>query len=121
LKIADRGISPARLTVLLCFLGAICEGFDVQSAGVAAGGMVRDLRPASQELGLFFAASGFGLLLGALAGGRISDSMARKPVLIASIAAFGIFSFLTSLAPDMDALIGARFSPASALAAQCPI
>jgi AAHS family 3-hydroxyphenylpropionic acid transporter len=71
--------------------------------------MVRDLRPASQELGLFFAASGFGLLLGALAGGRISDSMGRKPVLIASIAAFGIFSFLTSLAPDMDALIGARF------------
>jgi MFS transporter, AAHS family, 3-hydroxyphenylpropionic acid transporter len=99
--------APVR-TVALCVLGALCEGFDVQAAGVAAAGLSQELHPGPQALGLFFSASGAGLLLGALLGGRLSDRVGRKAVLVASIAAFGVCSLLTSLAPDMDLLIAAR-------------
>jgi AAHS family 3-hydroxyphenylpropionic acid transporter len=66
-------------------------------------------RPTPHALGLFFSASGAGLLLGAVVGGRISDRLGRKSVLVASIAAFGLFSLLTSVAPDMESLTTARF------------
>jgi len=107
---ADVLESPALArTVALCLLAALCEGFDVQAAGVAAAGLRDEMRPSPQALSLFFSASGAGLLIGALIGGRVSDIVGRKIVLAASIAAFGICSLLTSVAPDMLSLIGARF------------
>ncbi len=62
----ERNPGTAALTVGLCFLGALCEGFDVQAAGVAAGGLSRQLHPTPINLSAFFAASGAGLLLGAI-------------------------------------------------------
>jgi MFS transporter, AAHS family, 3-hydroxyphenylpropionic acid transporter len=97
------------LTLLLCFLGAVCEGFDVQTAGVAAAGLRDELRPDPAALGVFFSVGGAGLLVGSLAGGWLSDRIGRKRVLVASVAAFGIFSLLTSLAPTMGLLTVARF------------
>jgi MFS transporter, AAHS family, 3-hydroxyphenylpropionic acid transporter len=97
------------VTVSLCLLGAICEGFDVQAAGVAAAGLSAELHPAPGTLGLFFAASGAGLMIGALIGGRLSDYFGRKAVLVASIGAFGCFSLVTSVMPDIPLLTGARF------------
>jgi AAHS family 3-hydroxyphenylpropionic acid transporter len=82
----------SKLTVLACVLAALCEGFDLQAAGVAAGGILRNFEPTPEQLGTFFSASSLGLFLGALAGGRLSDSIGRKPTLIISIAAFGLFS-----------------------------
>jgi MFS transporter, AAHS family, 3-hydroxyphenylpropionic acid transporter len=96
-------------TVALCFLVALCEGFDIQAAGIAAAGLRHELHPSPQVLGLFFSAIGAGLFLGALIGGRTSDLVGRKPVFVASIVAFGICCLLTSMAPDMLSLIGARF------------
>jgi AAHS family 3-hydroxyphenylpropionic acid transporter len=96
-------------TVILCLLVALCEGFDIQGAGVAAAGLRHELHPSPQVLGFFFSSAGAGLFLGALVGGRASDIVGRKLVLVASIAAFGICSLLTSIAPDMLWLIGARF------------
>jgi len=72
-------------TVVLCLLGALCEGFDVQAAGVAAAGLRHELHPSPQALSFFFSASGAGLLIGALIGGRASDIVGRKLVLVASI------------------------------------
>jgi AAHS family 3-hydroxyphenylpropionic acid transporter len=97
------------VTVPLCLLGAICEGFDVQAAGVAAAGLSAELHPAPGTLGLFFAASGAGLMIGALVGGRLSDYFGRKTVLVASIGAFGCFSLVTSVMPDIPLLTAARF------------
>ncbi len=106
----DGRISRSHLvTVSLCLLGAICEGFDVQAAGVAAAGLSAELHPAPGTLGFFFAASGAGLMIGALLGGRLSDRFGRKAVLAASIGAFGCFSLLTALMPDIPLLIAARF------------
>ena len=54
-----------RKTLLLCALVALCEGIDLQAAGLAAAGISAEFKPAADELGTFFGASTFGLFLGA--------------------------------------------------------
>ena len=93
----------------LCFLSALCEGFDVQAAGVAATGIARELHCTPADLGLFFSATGIGLLIGSVVGGTIADRRGRKLVLVASISVFGAFSLLTAIMPNLSLLVGARF------------
>jgi len=100
--------STASTTVILCVLAALCEGIDLQAAGVAAAGIGAEFKPSASELGNFFSASTFGLFFGALLGGWLADKIGRKPVLVASIALFGLFSLLTPLAWDMPSLSYAR-------------
>jgi MFS transporter, AAHS family, 3-hydroxyphenylpropionic acid transporter len=96
------------LTIGLCFLAALCEGIDLQAAGVAAAGIGAEFKPGPDQFGTFFSASTFGLFLGAIVGGRLADSIGRKWVLVVSIGLFGLFSLLTSVAPDINSLIWAR-------------
>lgn len=96
-------------TVVLCFLVALCEGIDLQAAGVAAAGIRLQFHPDSQSLSYFFSASTFGLFIGAIVGGRLADRHGRKTVLTTAIAIFGLFSLLNPLAWDMDSMIAARF------------
>jgi MFS transporter, AAHS family, 3-hydroxyphenylpropionic acid transporter len=98
----------AHLTILFCVLAALCEGIDLQAAGVAAAGIAGEFKPSPAELGNFFSASTLGLFVGALIGGRLADSIGRKSVLVASIVLFGVFSLLTPLAWDMTSLIWSR-------------
>src|SRR5262252_10669270 len=97
-------------TIAACIGVAFCEGFDLQAAGVAASGIVSELRPTSAQLGTFFSASTLGLFAGALLGGRLSDSYGRKRILIGSIVVFGLFSILTAAAHDIQALLWARLA-----------
>jgi AAHS family 3-hydroxyphenylpropionic acid transporter len=97
-----------RSTIILCVLAALCEGVDLQAAGVAASGIAPEFKPTPGQLGTFFSASTFGLLFGALVGGRLADSVGRKAVLVASIGLFGVCSLLTALAWNMPSLAWAR-------------
>lgn len=100
---------PGRsLTILFCVLAALCEGIDLQAAGVAAAGIGAEFKPTPDQFGTFFSASTFGLFIGALVGGRLADSIGRKKVLVCSIALFGLFSLLTSYAADVQSLTWAR-------------
>lgn len=94
--------------MICCFLAAMCEGLDLQAPGVAAVGIAPEFRAAPNQLGTLFSASTLGLLIGALIGGRLSDSLGRKRVLVVSIALFGIFSLLTAAAWDMASCSWAR-------------
>src|SRR5579862_397042 len=98
----------AGVTIVFCFAAALCEGFDIQAAGVAAVGLRQELHPSPQSVGLFFSAGNFGLFLGALIGGQLTDRFASRAVLIGSIGTFGIFSLLTSQAPNLWSLIAMR-------------
>ena len=96
------------VTILFCVLVALCEGIDLQAAGVAAAGIGAEFRPTPDQFGTFFSASTFGLFLGALIGGRLADSIGRKKVLVASIGIFGLFSLLTSVSSSIATLSWAR-------------
>lgn len=97
------------VTISLCFLVALLEGFDIQAAGVAAPKLTAALGLSPNMLGTFFTASTVGMLIGAFIGGRASDAFGRKPVLLVSVATFGICSILTGLAGDLSSLVIARF------------
>jgi len=94
--------------MVLCALAALCEGIDLQAAGVAAAGIGAQFKPSPEQLGSFFSGSTFGLFFGALIGGRLADAVGRKSVLVAAVGAFGLFGLLTPFAWDLPSLSGAR-------------
>src|SRR6202789_3643178 len=95
-------------TLILCFLAALCEGIDLQAAGVAANGIIREFHPGSQLLSYFFSASTLGLMCGAAFGGGVADRIGRKRVWGGSVGVFGFFSLLTARAWNIESLIWVR-------------
>lgn len=108
-------------TILFCVLVALCEGIDLQAAGVAAAGIGAEFKPTPNEFGTFFSASTFGLFVGALIGGWLADRIGRKRVLVASIGLFGLFSLLTAVARDVNSLIEARMLTGLGLGGALPM
>ncbi len=99
---------PVWAVLAVCLLAAMLEGFDIQSMGVAAPRMVPALGLSPGQAGWAFSASLIGLMIGASAGGTIADRIGRRPVLVFSAAAFGLFSLLTPLAKGFEALVAVR-------------
>ena len=93
----------------VCILIATLEGYDVQAFGVAAPHMAPELGLNPGQVGWAASAANFGLVLGALAGGWAADRWGRKPVLLASVLAFGVFSLATAFAHGFEPLLLARF------------
>jgi AAHS family 4-hydroxybenzoate transporter-like MFS transporter len=63
-----------------------------------------------------FVWSSVGVLVGALAARPIGDHVGRNPLLLASVAIFGIASLLSAVAPSLAILSLWRFSPGLASA-----
>lgn len=101
--------SSTTMTVVLCVLAAVCEGVDLQAAGIAAAGVSGEFHPTPEQLGTFFSASTFGLFIGALVGGRLSDRLGRKATLIGSVIVFGVCTLANAMAWDMQSLVVTRF------------
>ncbi|MGA3156147.1 MAG: 3-(3-hydroxy-phenyl)propionate transporter MhpT [Steroidobacteraceae bacterium] len=93
------------LTVLLCFFAALFEGFDIQSAGVAAPRLALAFHLDDRTLKWVFTANIFGLLVGAIIGGRLADVIGRKRVLVLSMIAFGLCQLGTAMVHAVDPLI----------------
>ncbi|MBL8772641.1 MAG: MFS transporter [Phenylobacterium sp.] len=107
---ATGGRAGARLIVLICFLIAAVEGYDIQAFGVAAPLMAPELGLDPAQLGWAGSAAMIGLVVGALIGGWAADRTGRKPVLVASVAAFGLFSLVTAMAGSYETMLLARFA-----------
>jgi AAHS family 3-hydroxyphenylpropionic acid transporter len=97
------------VTVAMCYMIAVFEGFDLQAAGVAAPKLGPAFQLSPGAMGWFFSSSTFGLMLGAALGGRLSDRFGRKSVLIFSVGMFGLMSVFTGLAPGVEVLLLSRF------------
>lgn len=107
---SSAGRGGAGLAVAVCFLIAALEGYDIQAFGVAAPSLVPELGLNAGQQGWAASAAMFGLVIGAFAGGWMADKVGRKPVLIASVIAFGACSIWTGLTHGYEALLIARFA-----------
>jgi len=107
-------------TIGLCFLVALLEGMDLQSAGIAGPGMAAAFGLTSGMMGAVFSSSILGLLPGALAGGWLADRVGRKGVLIGAVVLFGLFSIASALVWDFYSLLVARFLTGIGLGAALP-
>ncbi|AMU12478.1 3-(3-hydroxy-phenyl)propionate transporter MhpT [Burkholderia cenocepacia] len=100
--------STVATTLALCFAIALLEGLDLQSVGVAAPRMAREFGLTVSQMGIAFSAGTFGLLPGAMLGGRLADRIGRKRVLIASVVLFGLLSIATAQVSTFAMLVVVR-------------
>lgn len=105
-------VAPARrgsmATMILCFLVSVLEGYDLQIISSAGPVLQGQMGLSPGQTGLFFSATLIGLAFGAIIGGRLADSIGRKPTLIWSVGALGLFTLLTALAPNFETIVTLR-------------
>jgi AAHS family 3-hydroxyphenylpropionic acid transporter len=97
-----RNPSGAATAIALCFAVAVLEGFDIQAIGIAAPKLGAELQLDKALLGQALSASNLGLVLGASLGGWLADQLGRKPVLIAAVLMFGLFTLCTMYASALS-------------------
>jgi AAHS family 3-hydroxyphenylpropionic acid transporter len=99
----------AFLTVALCCLVAMMEGIDLQAPGLTAPVLGSLFKMTAADKGWFLSMSTFGLMAGAAIGGRLSDLLGRKGVLVLSVSLFGLFSLATAASSSAPMLMAMRF------------
>ncbi|RMM82879.1 putative 3-hydroxyphenylpropionic transporter MhpT [Pseudomonas coronafaciens pv. striafaciens] len=97
------------LTIFLCFIVALIEGFDLQAAGTAAAGLRQTFSLDPKMMGWVFSAGIIGLLPGAFFGGWIADRIGRKKILVVAVLLFGVFSLSTAYVQSFSGLLLVRF------------
>ncbi|WP_439855899.1 3-(3-hydroxy-phenyl)propionate transporter MhpT [Pseudomonas yamanorum] len=115
--------SPSRrstLTIALCFIVALIEGFDLQAAGTAAAGLRQTFALDPKMLGWVFSVGIIGLLPGAFFGGWVADRIGRKKILVSAVLLFGLFSLSTAFVDSYSSLLLVRFLTGLGLGAALP-
>lgn len=92
----------------VCWAIALLDGFDVQAMAFVAPVLSASWGIAPALMGQVLTASLFGLMLGSVLLGRLSDRIGRRPVIIASVLAFGLGSLVTALGTTAGQLILTR-------------
>src|SRR6266699_879717 len=92
-----------------CALVQICDGYDINSIGVAVPQLTHAWNLPGPAFTTAFLWSSIGIMVGALSAGPIGDRFGRKPLLLASIAIFGLASLLTAYAGSLTMLAVLRF------------
>ncbi|WP_439853005.1 3-(3-hydroxy-phenyl)propionate transporter MhpT [Pseudomonas syringae] len=116
----NRSLRRSSLTIVLCFIVALIEGFDLQAAGTAAAGLRETFALDPKMMGWVFSAGIIGLLPGAFFGGWIADRIGRKKILVSAVLLFGVFSLSTAYVDTFSGLLLVRFMTGLGLGAALP-
>lgn len=97
------------ITIGLLMLAWMVDAFDI---GIIGAGLLF-LKPVwhltPEQTGLLGSSGTFGIVLGLLPAGRISDAYGRKRVLVIGVALFSVFTGLTIFARNIEQLAALRF------------
>ena len=106
----NQRIGRLQITVVaICTLIQMCDGYDVGSIGWAVPSLTHAWNIAPSAFALAFLWSNLGVMVGALVSGPLGDRFGRKPMLLASIAIFGLASLASAFSPSLEFLAGTRF------------
>lgn len=109
-RLEDQPIGSLQIRVVaICTLIQMCDGYDVGSIGWAVPSLTHAWKLAPSAFAMAFLWSNLGVMAGALASGPIGDRWGRKPLLLLSVAIFGIASLLSAVAGSLAMLSGLRF------------
>lgn len=97
------------ITIMLCALVLVLDGFSAQSIGFLAPSMADSLHLSVRTFGPVFAAALIGLTLSSLIAGPLADRVGRKAPIILSTITFATFSIATARATSFDELVALRF------------
>lgn len=115
-----RTVAPV---LALCWLAVFFDGMDVNIYGAVMPHMLDDaglgLTPASA--GTIGSWTTFGMLIGALTAGNITDWLGRRPVLVASIVLFSAGSAVCALAGSPEVFGAGRFLAGLGLGGLMPL
>lgn len=101
---------------VICALIQMCDGYDVGSIGWAVPSLTHAWHVAPPAFALAFLWSNIGVMAGALSAGPIGDRFGRKPLLLISVALFGLGSLASAVAPSLGFLAGTRFITGAGIA-----
>ena len=94
---------------VLCGLIQALDGYDLSAIGLAVPSLTKAWSMPPAAFTQAFALSSVGIMAGAMLAGPIADRFGRKPVLLLSVALFGLFSLLSAWAPSLPVLVALRF------------
>src|SRR5262250_2938572 len=106
--------------VAICSLIQMCDGYDVGSIGWAVPSLTHAWGVAPSAFALAFLWSNLGVMVGALLSGPLGDRFGRKPMLLASIAIFGLASLASAFSPSLEFLAATRFFAGLGIAGGLP-
>ncbi|MFI9615636.1 MFS transporter [Streptomyces sp. NPDC052023] len=119
----DRSFRTVGVVIALCWLAVFFDGMDVNIYGATMPHLLAD-----ESLGFSTALAGtigswttFGMLIGALAAGSLTDWLGRKPLVTASVVLFSLGSALCALAPGAAVFGAGRFVSGLGLGGLMPI
>ncbi len=95
--------------VAICTLIQMCDGYDVGSIGWAVPSLTHVWNLPPPAFSTAFVWSSIGVMVGALASGPIGDRFGRKPLLLASVAIFGLASLASAFTGSLGVLSALRF------------
>ena len=108
------------LLLVLCFLIVAVDGMDVAIMGFLAPSILQEWGASRASFGVVMSAAPFGLVIGALLAGPMSDRLGRKTVLTASVLLFGLFTVATSFAGNLTEMAVLRLLTGVGLGAAMP-
>ena len=119
---AERPVERPHLRVAwLCGVVLFLEGYDIAAVGYAIPSLVDAWRLAPSDFTQVLTAGNIGLLLGSLGAGLLGDQLGRKPMLLSSVAAFGVFALLSAFASSPLQMAGLRFLTGLGLGGGIPL
>src|SRR5260370_617824 len=117
----NQRIGPLQLRVAaLCTLIQVCDAYDVNAVAVTVPSLTHVWNLPGPTFTQAFVWSSIGILVGALSAGPIGDRLGRRPLLLASVAIYGLASLLTAFVGSLPMLCAMRFFTSLGIRGRCP-